>query len=102
MANKVLEIKTQTNERITLLGDKNPDHTENNYQDKLTQIRQQLENATKNVHDDIADLHAQKATIESLNLTIKELANKLSQSKVSFEQALMASAFDTQAEFWRH
>lgn len=99
MANKVLEIKTQTNERITLLGDKNPDHTENNYQDKLTQIRQQLENATKNVHDDIADLHAQKATIESLNLTIKELANKLSQSKVSFEQALMASAFDTQAEF---
>ena len=47
MANKVLEIKTQTNERITLLGDKNPDHTENNYQDKLTQIRQQLENATK-------------------------------------------------------
>nr|WP_241761090.1 SbcC/MukB-like Walker B domain-containing protein [Moraxella catarrhalis] len=99
MANKVLEIKTQTNERITLLGDKNPDHTENNYQDKLTQIRQQLENATKNVHDDIADLHAQKATIESLNLTIKELANKLSQSKVSFEQALMASEFDTQAEF---
>jgi DNA repair protein SbcC/Rad50 len=95
----VLEIKTQTNERITLLGDKNPDHTENNYQDKLTQIRQQLENATKNVHDDIADLHAQKATIESLNLTIKELANKLSQSKVSFEQALMASAFDTQTEF---
>ncbi|OAV08279.1 Exonuclease SbcC [Moraxella catarrhalis] len=99
MANKVLEIKTQTNERITLLGEQNPDNIENNYQDKLTQIRQKLENATKNVHDDIAALHAQKATIESLNLAIKELANKLSQSKTSFEQALMASEFGTQDEF---
>lgn len=99
MANKVLEIKTQTNERITLLGEKNPDNIENNYQDKLTKIRQQLENATKNVHDDIAALHAQKATIESLNLAIKELVNKLSQSKARFEQALIASAFDTQEDF---
>lgn len=82
-----------------MLGEKNPDNIENNYQDKLTQIRQQLENATKNVHDDIAALHAQKATIESLNLAIKELVNKLGQSKTSFEQALMASEFGTQDEF---
>lgn len=96
---KTLEIKTQVTERTALLGDQDPDQTEKQYQDQLTKARADLDSSTKALHDDLTALHAQRATIESLDLSITELTNKLDQSKAAFDDALMASEFGTQDEF---
>ncbi|OAU95252.1 AAA family ATPase [Moraxella catarrhalis] len=96
---KTLEIKTQVTERTALLGDQDPDQTEKHYQDQLTKARADLDSSTKALHDNLTALHAQRATIESLDLSITELTNKLDQSKAAFDDALMASEFGTQDEF---